>query len=462
LNRVWDLLGAPWIDQNRVQADFDAQGRRDPFGFWCHAWATLLWFLVLPGPMSYVEFGAVPLAAALVLRIPHLWRLRRSLPQPLLILTLLLAGWMALSRAWSLDRTLGFEEVGNLRWVWIMLATWAVIGWRDRLIAALALGFLAANLAQVAHAIGTHAGIAWLTFDRMPDRDSGWWQPVVGGSMLVGALGLHLPAGVMGAGRTRLLGIGGSLITLVGIIATGSRGAWLAAGALILVVVTVAALRVRPHSRVVRPLIVAAAVALVGGAAAWAMLGPSVTRRAQAGWSEITGAIEHQEYETDTGARVLMALWAGRAVAEHPIGGVGAGGYRAWVLQRRAQENLDPLPGSIHNHAHNGLLHLAATTGLVGLALGILVIVSALYGGFKGLGPGGLGSYAAGPAFALIGLLLVSMTDVIQVNSQTGALLGSLCAMCMVKRPSRGPERGRGGGGSAVPAPRAPAPGAPA
>jgi hypothetical protein len=69
--------------------------------------------------------------------------------------------------------------------------------------------------------------------------------------------------------------------------------------------------------------------------------------------------------------------------------------------------------------------------------------VIALGGGFRELGPpgptSGLGSYAAGPAFALLGLLLAGLFDPVHLNAQTGAIMAALMALCLVSRPTKGP-----------------------
>lgn len=432
------LLSAPWIDPARVQGAFDLQRRRDPFGLRLHEWVATLWFFLVPWFISAVEFAMVPLAVALLLRLPHLWRLRASwLTQPLVLLLVAWAAWLSLSLTWTLDSRAGYNEVGGLRWAWTVLAVWPVVERRPRFIVALIAGFLVANLAQLAHAVGLGLGLDWLTFDRNPDRNSGWWRPVVGGSMLVGALGLHLPAALMGVGRTRVLGLAGSVVTLLGIVATGTRGAWLAGAGLIGIVAVVALIRARARisGRSGVTFVGAMLVVVVG---AWLAVGPSIARRAGAGWHEVARAVEQKEFTSDTGARLIMGWWAMRAFAEHPVAGVGAGGYRRWVIGHLERRGIDPADRSVHDHAHNAALHVGATTGVVGLALAGLLGATALVGAFRGPSGGGgerLGTYAAGPGFALIGLLLVSAFDTIHVNAQTGALLCALLALCLAPRP---------------------------
>ena len=122
----------------------------------------------------------------------------------------------------------------------------------------------------------------------------------------------------------------------------------------------------------------------------------------------------------------FLAL-AVRALASNPAGGVGAGGYRAWVESRDGPEVFD--------HAHNSVLQLGATTGLVGLAMwGLLVLIVGrnTATGIRSLGaPDG----TSGPMFALLGLLLVSAFDVVHLSAQSAALMWFLAGVCPTWEP---------------------------
>jgi O-antigen ligase len=365
--------------------------------------------------------------------------------------------------AWSPEVKQGLREVGANRWVWAIVLLWPVMMHRTLLIAALAAGFLCGNMSQLLHAVGQAWSIEWLVWPRLEDRNSGWWDPVVGGTLLVGALGLHLPAAAMGRGLARALGLAGTVVTLLAIVATGTRGAWIAAAGLVVIVAGVAvAMRLRASSRLsiersgrsertegvtrgssVAKIGTAALVILIAGVVGWVAVGDSALRRIAEARQEVSRAQEG-DYETYTGARLLMAQWAARAVREQPMG-VGAGGYRAWVHERMRERGAEQLVPYVHGHAHNALLHIGATVGVVGLVLAGMVMLAGLWGGFSHLGPGGLGSYSAGPGFALVGLVLVSMFDVVHLNAQTGALLAGLLGLCLVSRPVERPVPARRG-----------------
>jgi len=117
-----------------------------------------------------------------------------------------------------------------------------------------------------------------------------------------------------------------------------------------------------------------------------------------------------------------MAQLAVEAAVEHPIAGVGAGGYRAWM------DEADPVGGT-SPHAHNSVLHIGATLGLVGLGLWAFFFWVLLRGAGRIWDEQQQGPYGLGPMFAIVGLLLASSTDVVHLNQQTAAMIGLLAAL---------------------------------
>lgn len=442
MNEGPGIIGRMWRGGLVSQAGVDrihAGQAVDRVGDHAHLITACVFCVLVAAPMSIVEFAGIPVWITLFIRASvrwrqGLWKLCLCVfVQPLFWVLLLWTAWQFVALIWSGNRDLGLEEIGSLRWAWTLLVLYPVLDRRRSLIVALAVGYLVANGVQGLHLIGTIVGWDAVTFGRMPDRISGWWQPVVGGTMLVGALGLHLPAALMGRGRTQVLAIAGSAVTFLCVIATGSRGPWLAALALIAIVGACAVWSIRPGKRL-RVLLIGAVVTVIVGSAAWFTVGGSVARRADLARQEVVGAIQEKRFTSDTGARLLMWWWTLEAAAERPIVGVGTGGYSAWVAGHLVDQGIDPGDRRIHDHAHSTILHVLATTGIVGVCLGGLVIVITLRGALTGVTR--LGSYEAGPFFAVIGLLLAGMFDPIHVNAQTSALLFTLMALCQFARPS--------------------------
>jgi O-antigen ligase len=392
--------------------------------------------------MSVQEAGGIPMGVGWLATLPIGWRLHKYLlRQPLLIMLALWAAWVGLSLLWSVEPRRGAWDLASLRFAWTIPALWLLMRDRQKLIVALAVGFLLGNLAQLILWAGHYLHIPALAFkDLSPGgRNPGWWtHPAEAGYILVGALGLHLPAALMGRGRTRLFAIAAAAATWLGLLATGTRGAWLAALALIFVAVALAIASGRWKWRSPRfGLAVAAAVGVL--IIGWFTLGDLVSKRAQAGISDVTTALREHRYDTDTGARIKLALMAVDMFKERPIQGQGAGSYRPLAEARLRAEGADDAkmawwadkPAS----AHNAWLHIAATLGIVGVLIALAVVFAALRGGFENLWPDRLGTYAAGPAFALVGMLLTTPFDVTYINSVPSAFVTVLLALCLMRRP---------------------------
>ncbi len=417
---------------------------------WFQIGFALLAGIMILGPQSSVELAAIGIGVLAVLRLPWGWRATLAIFRtPLFWCASAWAGWLLLSLLWSEDHDHGLLEVGAFRWMYIGLGLWLIMDRRRWFVLALAAGFAIACVVQIGDWIGHAHGIKELAWNHPPRpegtpvRASGWWyQPALGGTLLVGALGLHLPAAFMGRGWWRVLGMLGVALTVVGLALTGSRGAWLAAGALVLVGAAWSLVReARGASRAtcVQRLGVAAGVLALILAAAWVGVGDKIVQRVDAAQADLRRAIDQKDFNTDTGGRLLMNWWAIEMAMEHPVAGVGAGGYKAWVLENLERRGIDPAERRVIGQAHNTVLHSVATSGLVGLALCVATFGVALWGsarmpsGAKGSAMD-WGSYDAAPFFALLGLCLVSTFETLHANSQTAAVVTFLMALSMWPR----------------------------
>lgn len=398
-----------------------------------HAGAAALWLIGVSAPTSVVELAGIPLAVCFFVRAAANRRLWLApLASPLFLLLMAWVAWQGMSLLWSRDVEHGLDEMDTARWAWSLWFVYPVIHRRRFLIAAYAAGVVIGQSTQLFSLLAP--GFIWA---RAPHRYSGWWEPVAGGVILTSALGLHLPAAFLGQGRERLLGVGGAALSAIGIFLTGTRGAWLAAAGLLGLFGAFSLWRMGRRSPL--PALVAVAVLLVGMGGAWALSGEAIRSRWARAVSEINRAVEAGDYTTDTGARLLMNLSAVRAFAENPIAGVGAGGFRPWMLEDLAERGIDS--SAVHDHAHSAPLHIAATTGLIGLAITGAIFMTALRRARAWIreGPaGGWGSYDAGPLVAMTGMALVSATNSIQLINVCAAHLLVLFTLCP-PRPRRDP-----------------------
>ena len=424
------LLDARWIDRDRLDELFAARRSADELGTRVYVALACVFMVGISGPMSFAEFAGLPVAICFLIHIKRTFRIwSLAFVDPRFYLLVALAAWMAISLLWSGDARQGYEEFGALRWGWFVIMLYPVLDRRRLLLAAWVVGLLLGNASQLVHTLHDTIGVE--IFARAPGRYSGWWGPVVAGSILCAALGLHLPTAMMGHGRARFFAISACVVTLAGIVATGTRGAWIASVMLVSVVGMVAILRVHPRRRALIPAsIVAALLAITLSAAAWSLRDSALASRVATGFREVNAAISTGEFRSDTGARIYMNMRAAQAFAAHPIRGVGAGGFRPWVnMYDTAHNDIS------HAHAHSAPLHAAATLGLVGLTLMGLLLIGTFRSAIRACDD--LGSYSAGPIFALLGLLLVGIFDTVQVNAQSAAQLAILIALCPPVLPTQ-------------------------
>ena len=445
--------------------DAQVATRLGRFGLPFHVVFAIAWGALCVGPIGTVEIGWAPLLVTMALRVPYAWRAISSVWRlPIFWAMLGLAVWAHASLAWTPDVHQGIRDAGAMRFALVLIALWPVIHVRRAVILAMVAGFLFAGLAQGLEVYGHQAGLAGLVWSHpalppeLPMRFSAWWhQPAVGGAMLVGALGLNLPTmlglfdGVRRRGVWRVIGAIGWGTAVLGIFATGTRGAMLAGVGIIAVGACCAAWRWwrsrardgarRAAGRGVFVLAVVAAFLVLPGA--WLFLygpvGAQVWSRVNAGYAEVHAALTNANYASDTGTRILMARWAAEALAEKPVQGHGAGSFKV-IAERKIATDPRAVGVRAHTQAHNTLLHVGATLGAVGMALLVWIAYAAVMGGTRANGAArevsshwtSIGrAYDLGPAFALVGMIFMSAFDTVLVNTQEAALVLTLAALCV-------------------------------
>ncbi|MCA9287885.1 MAG: hypothetical protein KDA05_04825, partial [Phycisphaerales bacterium] len=166
------------------------RNRRDGRGYRTHGALAVLGLVGLLAYDGAAEFLVwFPVAACLVRAIPACREVVVAALSPVGLAAMGVAAWSAVSLVWSLDQRQGFDEWAAVRHALLIPALWVVRDHRAWLIAALAMGFALGHVTQVGHAIGVWGDVAWLRWPRLPDRNSGWWDPVVGGSLATAAVG---------------------------------------------------------------------------------------------------------------------------------------------------------------------------------------------------------------------------------------------------------------------------------
>ena len=383
--------------------------------WWVHLVGALGWMVCVSGRTSYIEAGGALLWIMTLVRLPWVWRaVVMGLAHPLFLAMVVWTAWRAVSLLWSPDAEAGLDRIDKMRFVWnipFLLPLAPMVG-------TLALGVVAGslyyNLAQVSHGL-SRAGLEWLPQweDRKPNRNSAWNEPVAGGTNLCAVLGLHLGALLSGRRMWAVIGGVGTMVTLAAIVATGTRAAWIAAAALVALACLVGVWKVR---WTVRRALIAGAVGLVvvgvSATAGWKVAEP----RAIEAYGELEQVFEERDFSSYTGTRLLLMWWAVQAFADSPIGGTGEGGYEPWVLANLERRGIDPADRTHTGpHPHNTLLQPLANTGIVGLALYVVVLlVMARIAWMVRLHEH---PYAAGVPWALLGLFTACMFEVMHMNT---------------------------------------------
>lgn len=139
--------------------------------------------------------------------------------------------------------------------------------------------------------------------------------------------------------------------------------------------------------------------------------------------------IQRGHMDTSIGARLELLGIAGRAIAAHPLTGVGMGQFGAEV-RRQPACRMSPAPGWCElGHAHNDLAQWGATLGIPGMLLIALVygvpLVMFVRMGWRRRKQGSVGPAWAG-ALVVSGFVLCGMTQSIMAHAATSGLFGML------------------------------------
>jgi O-antigen ligase len=446
----------------QVQTLFVAQRRGDRVGHAIHLALALGGCFFTGWSTSYAEWCMLPVLICFLVRMTGQHRVLEPLAHDRVVrLWVAWGAWAGLSVLWSYGRAPGVHEwlndVQSLRFFALPLVLWPVMDRRNWLIAAVVAGIACGQLSQNVHLATISLHTSWMPYHREMGRITGWWDPAVSGSILCAGLGFWLSAGVFGKTvRARMIGATGSLATLGCIALTGTRGAWIGAALLLGIACWMLLRRSRSQGFAIGAVAAVALAAGTLGVGAWMYVAdvkdpstlPGIAQRLRHGVDEVRGALGPHGYESDTGLRIAMWRWGWAALRTHPLFGVGAGGYRPWVQSRTEEEaaELHAPAGAIklvHSHAHSWYVHTFATLGVIGGALLLWLVGTAILAGLRGSHDSGL--FACGPPMALLGLACAGLFDSITINQQTALLFFVLLALCLPCRPREAGTSDTGG-----------------
>jgi O-antigen ligase len=388
-------------------------------------------FIALPISVTEIVYGI--LLGCWGIRLPFIKHslLLHFRQWPFLLLLLFIA-WQAITLLETNDLWAGIQQWGVLRYAAFALALYPLARPRGLLLLCLAAGFFIATLAQVALVLQPSlAGHLGLRLPSVEGRVGAWWPVVTMGEGLVAILAIHLGA-LRHARSIPVAAVAsiGAASSLVGILITGTRGAWLAAAALCVIW---ACIFITTRARRGFGLLITAFVAIALLATLTAALTPSIQTRITDARKEIARMIDRGEYQTNIGLRVKMAQWGWDAWKEHPWTGIGPGDFRGWVLAKsesatpNEQAAIEVFSASRHGHPHNALLGVAVSSGIPAAVLLVALtatggIIAARRGTRQADGSTLVRAYAAGPAWIILAMTLLWPFDVVTQSVQPATI----------------------------------------
>jgi O-antigen ligase len=306
-------------------------------------------------------------------------------------------------------------------------------------------------------------------------RLRGLLHPIEAGDWFAAAIIWNLAASVAARGWMRWASIGLLLAACGGLLATESRGPWLAAAIAAPLALVVIAWR-RPPAR--RAAALMAIGSLAAAALVWIVDGQSIQARIERGMEETRQARQQHIYWSSAGLRIGLWKWAWEVFEDHPVIGAGIGDFGLEYerlpdykeAQARATESsfVDIVPGYLEakargedvtalpryergrreaaerldilerDHAHSTYLHTLARLGLVGAALLAIVLVMALRQAWRAPAahPPAAHPYADGTFFVILAWIIGAQFDCYDLNGHHLGLLAFAIALSLPYRPA--------------------------
>jgi O-antigen ligase len=395
-----------------------------------HEALAAVYFLLLPLTEAPKDIAFALLVAWSSARLWWTWRHYLMLRIDLLVwLGSAWAAWTALSMMWSTEPAQGFDELGAMRALATPLLIWPVRDALPRFTGAALMGVAAANVVQLLqqlHLLGLKPNA--------DGRLDGLMHAIKTGAWCAAAIGWHLAYTLLGSKAIRKLALTGLFMAAIGLVATGSRGPWIAAAVMAPLGLLSSAWR---QPRVRRRAVLLAAAVLLVGASLWPTLGDRVLSRIESAWKETRQARDDRAFATSAGLRLGQWTWAWAIFLEHPLAGAGAGGFAA------AQDELPSFQEALHarpdnegyirrDHPHSTYLHTLACGGVVGgaiLAALLAGIVQRLWTASKGGDP-----LETGSLLVLIAWIVGAAFDCYNLNGHHMGMLGLVLAVAVHAR----------------------------
>lgn len=419
---------------------------RDPIGHQVHTVLAMLYLFCLPLAPSLEAISFALLAGYALVRLPNTrWCYTAVIADRWIIAMLAWAAIHGLSILWSIDAREGLTELKAFRVVLLPWALWPVLDRPYWLVWSFLAGVLAMNGVQAAQLLG----IFGLELEG-ESRARALLHPIQTGAFNLAAFLIYF-ATILRTRWTatpaalRLLGllIVGGLLAAAGLIASGSRGSWVAGGVLVPALWLFMTIR---HREVCRTAIIAACSGVVLAGVGWHVAGGYIQKRVGNAQQHLQ-AVEQGDYLTGTGQRLMMWRWASRFFLESPVWGQGAGSFR--LLTRQTPEYRDTIADMPRvqklvretgrgdgrltaSHPHSAYLHVLYSTGVLGaipFAATLVILIVRTWRSARDY------LFADALPWVLLGWLIGTQFDCYNLNGHGFGLFAFLAALTLPWRP---------------------------
>ncbi|MBG83287.1 MAG: hypothetical protein CMJ40_01940 [Phycisphaerae bacterium] len=422
---------------------------RDQFGHPIHLALAMAYAFVLPLDMvpPAKDFVLAGLLIFTILRLPKIFRCYGPIwRDPLTWWIVAWPIWMAISLSWTPSLEFGAEELRAWRMVLIPSLFWPVMQHYRLLIGA----FLAGCITIVLYQLGQFMSLFELGLDIQGRADAGM-HPILAGSLLSAASIWFLSGIYHWRGKRSAAAAAGLIITIVGLVLTGSRGPWISL-TISATLLTLGVILLWPPSRKcigvfsgLGTLAIAGVIMLDVFALSGRFTNPVLERvdtalaEYQTSPDENSSLTNSEWYRSSVGYR-LLAWEAARSVFEqHPIIGSGGGGIaayldEAWWLNEPGKDEAGITIRKQHLNPHSMYLQVLASTGIIGFILMVTPMIMSFIRLARRIGE----PIYCGAGFALVSWAVGATFDSYQMVGTQVGLLMLVYAASLAARPKYG------------------------
>ncbi|MCH7547208.1 MAG: O-antigen ligase family protein [Planctomycetes bacterium] len=349
---------------------------------------------------------------------------------PLLRIALVWVIWCAVTIFWSSSPEQGFDELSSTRMLLLPLLLWPVINRGPWLIVAVLAGVLVQNGVQLIHALNLTDALRHGEGLRV----GGLLHPIQTGVLCSCAVCWYLSAIIHEKSWRRWGAVVLAGIAFAGLIATGSRGPWLALAVALPLQVILIVIR-RPAAR--KAALIATICGILAGVVVMFLGYRMISERFEDAKTEFRAAIEEGDYGTSVGLRIGLWSWAWNTFREKPLLGHGLGSFREVMITQpsymKAEERWPEhaVEYMQRDHAHSSYLHLLSSTGIFGAAFFVALLIMALIGAWRSPLDH---PFADGVLPALVVWIIAAQFDALHLNAH---MLGLLMFLVMLSLPVR-------------------------